>query len=95
MITIVSQWILRENQKENFKNVAAELVEKSGKEEGNHSYHLFEDLDDPNVVAFIEEWENQAALEAHKRSAHFASICPQLRAFQATPSRLSIYQKLM
>ena len=95
MITIVSQWILREHQKENFKNIAAELVEKSGNEEGNHSYHLFEDRENPNVVAFIEEWESQAALEAHKQSAHFASICPQLRAFQATPSQLSIYRQLI
>lgn len=53
-------------------------MEKSRAEAGNISYHLYEDMDDPDILTFIEEWKDQAAVDVHADSEHFQHIIPLL-----------------
>ena len=58
MIKIVAKNILKEGKKVEFIKTAEELIQKSRAEEGNISYSLFEDVNNENIVAFIEEWKD-------------------------------------
>mgnify|MGYP000827997105 FL=1 len=63
MIKITAKSIVKAGAREEFIATARELVENSRAEAGNVSYHLYEDIDDPNILTFIEEWKDQAAVD--------------------------------
>ena len=79
MIKIVFRSTIKEGKKEEFLSLVKELVEKSREEEGNISYCLFSDMNDSNVLTFIEEWKDQAAIDIHNATEHFVRIIPQMR----------------
>lgn len=71
MITIVAKVDLKEGKKEDFKKAAQPLIDGSQGEAGNVSYDLYEDIENDNVVAFIEVWKNAAAIDSHNETDHF------------------------
>lgn len=49
----------------------SDLVEPSRKEEGNISYELFEDQNEPGLFVFVEEWSSTEARDKHhEHSSH-------------------------
>jgi len=94
MIKIVADNFVREDAVQTFIELAAELVKKSRKEEGNLSYNLFEDLSDPSHLTFIEEWADSDAIRAHNASAHFTTICPKLGALCEQEGIISTYKEV-
>lgn len=65
------------------------LVVATVEEPGCLNYELLQDLDDPCSLVLVEEWESQAHLDAHTRTAHFLDLVPQLAEVEvAGPARL-------
>jgi quinol monooxygenase YgiN len=93
MITIVAQNTVAADKIEMFKKVASEMVEESRKESGNVSYSLYQDIKNPQVLTFIEVWKDQAAIDAHNRSAHFTGIVPRLGELRSE-SEVHLYSEL-
>lgn len=91
MITIVAKNYIKEGQKQAFIDTAKELIQKSRQEEGCISYALYEDLNQ-NVLTFIEEWKDQAAIDFHNQTEHFTTIVPKLAAFQEQPGEVNFYK---
>lgn len=73
MITIVAKCVLKAGKKQEFVNGVQNMIAGSRAETGNISYTLCEDMDSDNTVSFIEEWKDEAAIEEHNASAHFAA----------------------
>ncbi|MDD4362891.1 MAG: putative quinol monooxygenase [Atribacterota bacterium] len=92
MIRIVSKSNIKEGKKEEFKNLAAELIKGSQQEPGCVSYDLYEDINNVNTVAFIEEWKDLAAIEGHRKSPHFTKIVPQLAELREGKPELNLYK---
>lgn len=78
MIKVVAKSVVKEDKIDEYKNNVDELIEKTRNEEKNISYELYQDLDNPNVLTFIEEWEDKAGLDKHMESDHFKKIVPKL-----------------
>ncbi len=78
MITIVAKNVIKEGRVEEFKALAKELVDESRKEAGCIYYNLNEDINNKNILTFIEEWKDKEAIELHNKSAHFTTIVPML-----------------
>ena len=53
-----------------FKELAAAMVEKTGKESGCRFYRLFQDVSHPGDFLFYEEYEDQSALDIHTKSEY-------------------------
>ena len=70
MIKIVVKVTVKPGKAEDFKNIAAELVAETRKEEGCISYQLFQDNQNPDLLFFIEEWTNGEALNAPVSYTH-------------------------
>ncbi|MEN1758913.1 putative quinol monooxygenase [Anoxynatronum sibiricum] len=94
MITIVAKSTVKKGQEEAFIAMTKDLIEASQQEVGCLSYGLYRDLNDPQVFTFIEEWQDQAAIDRHNASEHFVRIVPQLAAFREGPSEVRLYQRL-
>ncbi|MFW5873726.1 MAG: putative quinol monooxygenase [Bacillota bacterium] len=78
MIKVVAKFVVQEDRVDDFKDMVTELIEKTRKEEGNVFYELYQDVSNPQTLAFIEEWESQEALKAHMGTDHFKKTVPKL-----------------
>lgn len=94
MITIVAKFTVKEGKVEEFKALAKDLINESRKEAGCISYSLNQDLNNRNVLTFIEKWENKEAIELHNNSAHFTRIVPKLGEFQEKVSEINLYERV-
>jgi len=55
-------------------SAATDMMDATRKEPGCHSYTMSGDLADPGRFHIFEEWDSQAALEAHFATPHTASF---------------------
>jgi len=78
MIKIVAKMLVKADKVEEFKATAKELVEKSRAEAGNVFYSLNMSTTNPRLLAFIECWKDQAAIDIHNATEHFTGILPKL-----------------
>lgn len=78
MITIVSKQMVKEDKIEEFKKETQELIKGSKGEEGCISYGLYQDVDCPNILTFIEHWKDEKAIELHRDTDHFKKVVPSL-----------------
>ena len=90
MIVVVAKSIVKPDQIETYKHTTARLIEETRKETGCISYDLFQDTNNPNILTFIEKWENKQYLELHMNTAHFKEIVPMLRDLRES-SEMNIY----
>ncbi|WP_346939173.1 putative quinol monooxygenase [uncultured Clostridium sp.] len=94
MITIVAKKTIKKDKKEEFKNLANKLIEESRKENGCIEYDLYEEFSNSNVVAFIEVWKNEEAINSHNNTRHFTTIVPELAKFQEGETEITLYKKI-
>ena len=93
MITIVARNNLKKGQKAVFMEIARELVNKSRQEPGCLSYDLYEDAKDEESMVFIENWKDDAAIQAHFASEHFKAGVASLAAC-LKDSDIAFYRKV-
>ena len=94
MIKVVARSSAKGDKLDRILELSKEMVEKTVKEEGCIRYELFQDMKDPNVMIFIEEWESEEALKRHMASEHFTNIIPQLNELREKASEVNICKKL-
>ena len=70
MIKIVAENYIKEEYQEEFLKLTKELIILSREEKGNISYHLYQDINDDSHFTFIEEWQNQEAIDEHNQTKH-------------------------
>lgn len=95
MITLVSKATIKAGKIEEYKAIAEELAEFSRKEEGCISYGLFEDMQDSNILTFIEEWKDDDALTFHRETEHFKKFGPQIKELREEGSVTNLYKKIV
>ena len=94
MIKIVVKQYIKQDQIDNFIELVRELVKKTRElDAGCIEYGLFQDLKNPQILTFIEEWESMEALDQHMAADHFKELVPKLGAFADGPKELHIYKK--
>ena len=71
------------------------FVAPTRKENGCLRYDLFVDLSDAGKFTFIEEWESEAALEAHSRSAHITSGRARMADILREPGWVQVLTRLV
>ena len=57
-----------------FIDFANDLVAKSRQDAGNVFYSYFEDAQTPNDFLIVENWADQAAVDAHNQTAHLQNF---------------------
>lgn len=96
MIKITAKSFIKQDKLQEFIDLASQLVqETNSKDEGCISYELFQDVNAPCTMTFIEEWEDKEALDKHMASNHFTEIVPLLGAFSEKPGENNIYKKII
>lgn len=94
MIHIVAKNSVKKSQVETFKVLTKELILKSKEEEGCIAYDLYEDMNNPTVLTFIEIWADERAIEQHSKSEHFKKIVPKLGKLVDGEKEVKLYKKV-
>jgi quinol monooxygenase YgiN len=92
MIFVVSKSIVKADKIAEYKQQVVRLIEETRKESGCISYDLCQDIDNSNILTFIEKWESKQHLDAHMKTVHFMEIVPMLKDLRES-SELSIYKE--
>ena len=73
-----------------FTEAAKEIIEKSNKEAGCKSYKLYQDPYNSTKFVFVEEYKNQAAIDAHFASDYFKAFGPKIADMVQEPAKIKI-----
>ncbi len=90
---IVARLTVKPEKIEAFTEAAKEIVEKSNKEPGCKSYQLYQDPYNKANFIFVEEYKNQAAIDAHFASDYFKAFGPKISDLVVTPAKIKIITK--
>ena len=83
-IGVIAKLKIQEGKNTDFESTFLELQKAvRGSEPGNNFYSLHQSREDSNVYVVLEEYKDQAALDAHGKSDHFRSIGGKLGPFMA------------
>ncbi len=94
MIKVVAKNIVKKDKMEEFLDLAEKLVEATNLlDEGCIHYDLYQDINNPQHLTFLEEWESMEALENHMAAAHFKEIVPKLGAIAEYSGDVALYGK--
>ena len=74
MIVVVGRVVTDAERREDFKRIGQAVAQASRAEDGCVGYRLYEDTENENEFVFVEEWENQEALETHFATPHIAEF---------------------
>ncbi|HZQ91693.1 MAG TPA: putative quinol monooxygenase [Terriglobales bacterium] len=74
MVVLAVTWVAKAGAEEKAAALFRELTEKSRREPGCAMYIVHRKQDDPRTFFIYEQYRDQAALEAHRASAHFQDI---------------------
>lgn len=90
MVTVVAKFTLKEGKNEEFKEVAKELVHKSRQDRGCIAYSLNHDINEENVLSFIEQWESKESIIEHQKTEHFRILFAKLKKLQENNEEIEI-----
>jgi quinol monooxygenase YgiN len=87
---IVAKLQVKADKTKAFAEAAREMIEKSNKETGCKFYQLYQDPYDNTKFIFVEEYKNQAAVDAHFASDYFKAFGPKIADLVAQPAQIKI-----
>jgi len=78
MIVLHAEAPIASEHREDALETIRDLVEQSRAEDGMIDYRATTDIEDPDTVRFFEQYEDEAALEAHMETDHYLSFAKSL-----------------
>ncbi|WP_330179572.1 antibiotic biosynthesis monooxygenase [Nocardia sp. NBC_01503] len=92
MIAVIAEINVKPGTGAEFEAVVADLVtEIKANEPGNLTYQLVRSQTDPDHYRFFELYSDQAALEAHGKSAHFRAAGKLMAPLLAAPPKIEYF----
>jgi quinol monooxygenase YgiN len=95
MINVVARNFVRADKVDAFITGATQLVRDTRQyDAGCIRYELVQDLKNPQVLTFLEEWEDQESLSRHMEASHFKEAAPLFSDYLDKPGDVNIYRTL-
>jgi quinol monooxygenase YgiN len=91
-VRVVAHLAAKPETVEQTREVLLGLVGPTRAEEGCIEYELHQNTADPTDLTFIEEWTDDAALDAHLQTAHIAEAIEKLNDLLAEPPDIRRYR---
>jgi quinol monooxygenase YgiN len=93
MITVVATMHFRPEALDQALPILHRLVETTRQEAGCHRYDLYKNPAVPGEYTMIEEWADQAAMDAHGANPNFRTAVAGLGPLASAPSQLVKLEK--
>lgn len=89
--TIVARAMISTGKEKEFIALAEALIQATRAEEGNISYHLYQDPFSPSSFIFYEEYKDMAAIKTHATSTHFKTFEKGVQSLLASELMIETY----
>ncbi len=87
---IIARFTTKPEKTEDFISAAKEMIEKVHEESGCDFYQLYQDPFNPSELVFVEEYKNQAAIDAHFATEYFKAFGAEIEEFISAPAEIRI-----
>ena len=90
-IHIIARFNARPDTVEALRPLLVGMLEPTRKEAGCLRYELLNDRDASTTFTFVEEWADQAAIDAHMATPHLKGLVANTQALLAEPLDVRLY----
>ena len=95
MIKVVAKNFVKFEKIDEFILLAKQLVHDTRQNDtGCISYELMQDIQNPQLLTMLEEWEDQASLNKHMEAKHFKEAVAMFMDFIEKPGEINLYKIL-
>lgn len=95
MIQVVAKNFIKAEKIDAFIALAQQLVQDTRqKDAGCIRYELVQDINIPQLLTILEEWESQEYLDQHMAAKHFKEAIALFGDFSEKPGEINIYKPL-
>lgn len=74
MITLVVNYLIRAGREAEAERYLRELISHSRREPGCRTYNVHRSIEEPREFLIYEQYDDAAALDAHRAAPHFAEF---------------------
>jgi quinol monooxygenase YgiN len=92
MLLVSGTIVMNPDKADRARALIAPLVEATNQEPGCIAYGFFAAVDDPGRLHLHEEWESEAAIDAHVASAHLATFMGAIGELDITHAEIFRYE---
>lgn len=92
MIRIVARHVVKKECVQKYQTLVKELVDATRKEKGCTVYCSNQSIQDERIHCFLEDWQDQASIDAHIKSEHFTRIVPMFNDLLAEEAIMDLYK---
>jgi quinol monooxygenase YgiN len=92
MLIVAGEIEIDPSKREEAVAAARDMMEATRREPGCISYAFSADLSDPGRFRIFEEWESQAALDAHFAAPHMAAFSTRVAGLGVHAMRIQKYE---
>ncbi len=95
MIKVVAKNFIKADKVDAFITGAKKLVQDTRQNDaGCIRYELVQDIENPQVLTFLEEWADQESLDKHIGAKHFKDASPLFSDYTEKPGDVNLYRTL-
>jgi quinol monooxygenase YgiN len=87
---IVAKVSIKPEKTKDFIEAAKEIIRLSNEEQGCSFYQLYQDPYDNSKFVFVEQYDNQAAVDAHFATEHFKGFGAKIGDMVLEPAQIKI-----
>ncbi|WP_010632542.1 putative quinol monooxygenase [Sporolactobacillus vineae] len=91
MKIIHATFTVKPDFREIFLSETVPLIAGSQMEPGNLSYHLYQEITDPDMFIMVEEWKDQQAVDMHHQAPYFTRFNVRTESFFCEPTQVSVF----
>ncbi|PSF34573.1 antibiotic biosynthesis monooxygenase [Aphanothece hegewaldii CCALA 016] len=91
-IRVLAKVITFPDKLEETKALLMSLIEATRQENGCLRYELWQNQEKPTEFSFVEEWADQAALDAHFQTPHFLDALQKTEKLLMSSPEIVLYQ---
>ena len=92
MIVVVGRVSTDPEKRDRLIEVAQKVARASREEAGCAGYRIYEDTEQPNEFVFVEEWNDEDALQQHFRTAHIEEFMGSVLGAITAPRDVKFHQ---
>lgn len=94
MITINATVFVKDTAIQEYLTLARTLINGTRTEAGNLRYDMYQSVEQPGTFMFVEQYVDQAGLDAHHVAAHFTTFLMNVESLLSGEMDVKVFREL-
>lgn len=89
-LTVIAKFVAKAGKEENLRTELLARIDPTRSEPGCITYDLHQDVDNPAVLVFLENWKSREDLEKHLQMPYLQSLLGMVEELCAEPPEIRL-----